>query len=56
VRLIRCGYRGQASRAGWTSEADLVEGDRTDDVASVLALITGASTRVRFAMTFSSSS
>lgn len=26
--LIRAAYRGEASRAGWTSEADLVEGDR----------------------------
>jgi ribosomal protein S18 acetylase RimI-like enzyme len=26
--LIRSAYRGQDSRAGWTSEADLVEGER----------------------------
>ena len=29
VDLIRSAYRGDASRAGWTSEADLVAGDRT---------------------------
>jgi ribosomal protein S18 acetylase RimI-like enzyme len=28
VALIRSAYRGDTSRAGWTSEADLVEGDR----------------------------
>jgi len=28
--LIRSTYRGQTSRAGWTSEADLIDGDRTD--------------------------
>ena len=28
VTLIRSAYRGDTSRAGWTSEADLVEGDR----------------------------
>jgi ribosomal protein S18 acetylase RimI-like enzyme len=26
--LIRSAYRGEGSRAGWTSEADLVEGER----------------------------
>jgi ribosomal protein S18 acetylase RimI-like enzyme len=30
VELIRSAYRGEASRDGWTSEADLVEGDRID--------------------------
>ena len=28
--LIRRGFRGEASRRGWTSEADLVDGLRTD--------------------------
>jgi ribosomal protein S18 acetylase RimI-like enzyme len=28
VELIRSAYRGDTSRAGWTSEADLVEGER----------------------------
>jgi predicted N-acetyltransferase YhbS len=39
--LIRSAYRGDDSRAGWTSEADLVEGERirTDQVR---AMITGA--------------
>ena len=29
-RLIESAYRGEASRAGWTTEADLLEGQRTD--------------------------
>lgn len=28
IELIRSAYRGEASREGWTSEADLVSGDR----------------------------
>jgi ribosomal protein S18 acetylase RimI-like enzyme len=38
VQLIRSAYRGEASRSGWTSEGDLVAGDRID-VESVCALI-----------------
>ncbi|WP_436491900.1 GNAT family N-acetyltransferase [Actinokineospora sp. HUAS TT18] len=30
VPLIESAYRGDASRAGWTTEADLLEGQRTD--------------------------
>jgi ribosomal protein S18 acetylase RimI-like enzyme len=38
-RLIESAYRGEASRAGWTTEADLLAGQRTDpeDLASILA-------------------
>ena len=37
--LIESAYRGEASRAGWTTEADLLEGQRTDaqSLAEVLA-------------------
>lgn len=37
--LIESAYRGEASRAGWTTEADLLDGQRTDpdDLASILA-------------------
>lgn len=31
VELIRSAYRGEESRYGWTSEADLVEGDRISE-------------------------
>jgi ribosomal protein S18 acetylase RimI-like enzyme len=30
VALIESGYRGEASRQGWTTEADLLTGQRTD--------------------------
>ncbi|MFF0626378.1 GNAT family N-acetyltransferase [Streptomyces sp. NPDC004296] len=30
VALVESAYRGDASRAGWTTEADLLEGRRTD--------------------------
>ncbi|MER7759311.1 GNAT family N-acetyltransferase [Streptomyces sp. NPDC097619] len=31
VRLVESAYRGDASRAGWTTEADFLEGQRTDE-------------------------
>lgn len=39
VALIESAYRGQASRAGWTTEADLLDGRRTgpEDVAACIA-------------------
>ena len=39
VALVESAYRGDASRAGWTTEADLLDGRRTgpDDVAAQLA-------------------
>ena len=41
VALVESAYRGESSRTGWTSEADLLDGQRTDDeeVRSVLAHI-----------------
>jgi len=30
VSLVESAYRGDASRAGWTTEADLLDGQRTD--------------------------
>nr|WP_267886092.1 GNAT family N-acetyltransferase [Streptomyces sp. MUM 16J] len=30
VALVESAYRGDASRAGWTTEADILEGQRTD--------------------------
>ncbi len=32
VGLVEAAYRGEASRAGWTTEADLLDGQRTDAV------------------------
>ncbi len=34
VALIESAYRGDSSRAGWTTEADILEGQRTDPEAS----------------------
>lgn len=38
VALVESAYRGEASRAGWTTEADLLDGRRTgpDDVLACL--------------------
>jgi ribosomal protein S18 acetylase RimI-like enzyme len=38
VALVESAYRGDASRAGWTTEADFLDGQRTDaeDVASCI--------------------
>ena len=32
VALVESAYRGEASRAGWTTEAEFLDGQRTDDV------------------------
>lgn len=39
VALIESAYRGESSRTGWTTEADLLDGQRTDPdgVAEVIA-------------------
>lgn len=38
VALVESAYRGEASRAGWTTEADLLAGQRTDR-SQVMSLI-----------------
>jgi ribosomal protein S18 acetylase RimI-like enzyme len=40
VRLVESAYRGDASRTGWTTEADLLDGQRTD--APAVAEMLGA--------------
>jgi ribosomal protein S18 acetylase RimI-like enzyme len=40
VDLVESAYRGESSRAGWTTEADLLDGQRTDPSA-ISAVITG---------------
>ena len=39
LALVQSAYRGDSSRAGWTTEADLLDGQRTDvaDIAACLA-------------------
>lgn len=45
VSLVESAYRGDASRGGWTTEADLLDGRRTD-AADVTASVTGAGCRM----------
>ncbi|HET9954885.1 MAG TPA: GNAT family N-acetyltransferase [Polyangiaceae bacterium] len=45
VALVESAYRGDSSRSGWTTEADLLDGQRTD-VAEVEALIAATASRV----------
>lgn len=45
VALVERAYRGEASRAGWTTEADLLDGQRTDP-REVRELVQGARSEV----------
>lgn len=45
VALIESAYRGDASRAGWTTEADILEGQRTDP-QGVLNVVKSADSRL----------
>ena len=45
VALVESAYRGDASRLGWTTEADLLDGQRTDP-QGVRALIEARDSRV----------
>jgi len=45
VGLIESAYRGDDSRAGWTTEADILEGQRTD-LEGVLAVIKSPDSRL----------
>ncbi|MDT0388739.1 GNAT family N-acetyltransferase [Streptomyces sp. DSM 41921] len=45
VALIESAYRGEASRAGWTTEADILDGQRTDP-EGVRAVIKAADSRL----------
>jgi GNAT superfamily N-acetyltransferase len=49
VALVESAYRGEASRAGWTTEADLLDGQRTDAEA-VRAVIETAGSRMLLAI------
>ncbi|HVU61011.1 MAG TPA: GNAT family N-acetyltransferase [Mycobacteriales bacterium] len=48
VALVESAYRGEASRAGWTTEADLLDGQRTD-ADTVAATIAASDRRVLLA-------
>ncbi|MFE7173719.1 GNAT family N-acetyltransferase [Streptomyces sp. NPDC057616] len=45
VALIESAYRGDSSRTGWTTEADILEGQRTD-AEGVLAVIKSPDSRL----------
>ncbi|MFC9927509.1 GNAT family N-acetyltransferase [Streptomyces sp. NPDC127190] len=45
VALVESAYRGDASRAGWTTEADILEGQRTDP-EGVLEIIKSPDSRL----------
>lgn len=38
-QLLNSAYRGESSRKGWTTEADLIAGERRTDEASVIAVM-----------------
>jgi GNAT superfamily N-acetyltransferase len=46
--LVNSGYRGESSKRGWTTEADLLGGQRTD-AEQVLEMIQGAGSRIELA-------
>lgn len=45
VALVERAYRGEASRGGWTTEADLLDGQRTD-AAAVRAVVEARASRL----------
>lgn len=45
VEMVESAYRGDGSREGWTTEADLLDGQRTDE-AAITELIRGQLTRI----------
>lgn len=49
VTLVESAYRGDSSRAGWTTEADLLDGQRTDE-AAVLGYLGGPNSEVLLAV------
>ena len=48
VDLVESAYRGERSKAGWTTEAELLEGQRTDAEA-IAAVISSADSRLLLA-------
>jgi GNAT superfamily N-acetyltransferase len=49
VQLVESAYRGESSRAGWTTEADLLDGQRTD-AEQVAALVADPESRILLAI------
>lgn len=49
TNLVNSAYRGDYSRKGWTTEADLIEGQRTDD-ASIIKMIQTPGEQIEIAL------
>ena len=49
TNLVNSAYRGDYSRQGWTTEADLIEGQRTDD-ASIIKMIQTQGEQIEIAL------
>lgn len=49
VALVQSAYRGEESRAGWTTEADLLDGQRTD-AAALEAIVAAPSSQLLLAV------
>jgi GNAT superfamily N-acetyltransferase len=49
VALVESAYRGESSRVGWTTEADLLGGQRTD-ADDIAAIVAAADTRLLLAL------
>jgi len=49
VGLVNSGYRGESSKRGWTTEADILGGQRTDE-GKVLEMIAASGSRVELAL------
>lgn len=45
AKLVQSAYRGDSSRTGWTTEADLLDGQRTD-IAAITALLNSSANRL----------
>ena len=50
VELVESAYRGDTSRAGWTTEADLLDGQRTD-IGEISSIIDDPNARLLLATT-----
>ncbi len=48
VDLVESAYRGERSKAGWTTEADLLDGQRTD-AAAIAAVVASPESRLLLA-------
>ncbi len=45
VKLVNSAYRGESSKKGWTTEADLLDGSRTD-AADLIAVLQSTTDRI----------